>query len=234
MRPPPMPLRSPITVAIAHFEDLLALGLRTLLASDSNVSVVAHDIAYERLAAVLRAHRPRVLILDVGGLRDLAQIRELSVQHPHTRLVLLGDGLSAIESAQVLAFGASACLGKDTQARDVQHAIHLASRGMQVMPRGTHDAVPAHVRDRHLTQRESDVLVLLRQDRSNAQVALELQIGVETVRTHARNIYRKLGVSSRRALIALPTPAAKPPIRAETHPARRRLRPRLADRRHLS
>ena len=99
MRPPPMPLRSPITVAIAHFEDLLALGLRTLLASDSNVSVVAHDIAYERLAAVLRAHRPRVLILDVGGLRDLAQIRELSVQHPHTRLVLLGDGLSAIESA---------------------------------------------------------------------------------------------------------------------------------------
>jgi DNA-binding NarL/FixJ family response regulator len=233
VRPPPMPLRSPITVAIAHFEDLLALGLRTLLAGDSNVSVIAHDIAHERIPAVLRAHRPRVLILDVGALRDLAQVRELSVQHPHTRLVLLGDGLLATEAAQVLAFGASAVLGKDTQARDVQHAIHLASRGMQVMPRGTHDAGTAHEHE-HLTHREADVLNLLRQDRSNAQVALELQIGIETVRTHARNIYRKLGVSSRRALIALPTPATKPPIRAVAHPARRRIRPRLADRRHLS
>ena len=48
------------------------------------------------------------------------------------------------------------------------------------------------------------MLLLLRQDRSNAQIALALQIGVETVRTHARSIYRKLGVPSRRALLAAP------------------------------
>jgi DNA-binding NarL/FixJ family response regulator len=194
-----MDANAPITVAIARFEDLLALGLRALLADDPSVAVVAADIEYDRLPVMLRAHRPRVLLLDVGALADLGVVRELSLAHPHTRLVLLGAGLSAVESAQLLAFGASACLGKDTQARDVLTAIHLASRGLQVMPRG---AGTGHVSNGLLTQREGDVLLLLREDRSNAEIALALQIGIETVRTHARSVYRKLGVSSRRALVA--------------------------------
>jgi DNA-binding NarL/FixJ family response regulator len=210
-----MNARSPITVAIARFEDLFALGLRALLADDPSVSVVAQDIAYDRISVVLRAHRPQVLILDPAGLRDLAQVRDLSTQHAHTRLVLLGDGVSSAESAQLLAFGASACLAKDTQARDVRNAIHLASRGLQVMPRGDDRDSGSHGRDSLLTQREGDVLALLREGRSNAQIALALQIGVETVRTHARNIFRKLGVASRRALLALPPPGAQPPLGAQ-------------------
>jgi DNA-binding NarL/FixJ family response regulator len=214
-----MHARSPITVAIARFEDLLALGLQALLADDPSVSVVAQDIAYDRIPVVLRAHRPQVLILDPGALRDLAQVRELSTQHPHTRLVLLGDGVSIAESAQLLAFGASACLAKDTQARDVRNAIHLASRGLQVMLRGTDDDSGVDVRASLLTHREGDVLALLRDGRSNAQIALALQIGVETVRTHARSIYRKLGVASRRALLALPPPGALPPPSVQPPPA---------------
>lgn len=224
---------SPITVAVARFEDLLALGLRALLADDPTVSVVAHDIPQERFAVMLRAHRPRVLIVDVGGLRDLAQVRELSVQHPHTRLVALGEGMSTAESAQLLAFGASACLAKDTQSRDVRNAIHLASRGLQLMPLGAHDAGAGQVSDGLLTQREGDVLLLLRQGSSNAQIALALQIGLETVRTHARSIYRKLGVSSRRALTALPAPPAEQPAAAPSHPARRRTASRAVTRRRL-
>jgi DNA-binding NarL/FixJ family response regulator len=210
--PIPMHARSPITVAIARFEDLLALGLRALLETDPSVSIVAQDIAYDRISVVLRAHRPQVLIVDAGALRDLAQVRELSTEHAYTRLVLLGEGMSTAESAQLLAFGASACLGKDTQARDVRNAIHLASRGLQVMPRGAPDEGDVHVKASLLTQREGDVLALLRQGRSNGQIALALQIGVETVRTHARSIYRKLGVASRRALLALPPPAVPSPV----------------------
>ena len=111
-----MNARPPITVAIARFEDLLALGLRTLLGGDPSVSVVAQDIAHERIPVLLRAHRPQVLILDVGALRDHGEIRELGVQFPDTRLVLLGQGLSSAESSQLIAFGASACLAKDAQA----------------------------------------------------------------------------------------------------------------------
>jgi DNA-binding NarL/FixJ family response regulator len=197
-----MDSQTPITVAIARFEDLLALGLRAVLADDPNLAVIAHDIEYDRIPVMLQAHRPDVLILDVDQVIDLAIVRELSAAHPDTHLVLLGDGLSALECAQLLAFGASACLGKATQARDVRNAIHLASRGLHVMPRGAVASGPGHAAGGVLTRREGDVLLLLRQDRSNAQIALTLQIGIETVRTHARSVYRKLGVPSRRALIA--------------------------------
>jgi DNA-binding CsgD family transcriptional regulator len=56
-----------------------------------------------------------------------------------------------------------------------------------------------------LTAREADVLELLRTGQANAQIAEALSISVETVRTHARNIYRKLGVSSRRDLTGAPS-----------------------------
>ena len=54
-----------------------------------------------------------------------------------------------------------------------------------------------------LTPREAEVLELLQDGASNAQIAHQLSIGVETVRTHARHIYRKLGISSRRELARL-------------------------------
>jgi DNA-binding NarL/FixJ family response regulator len=194
-----------ITVVIAHFDDLLARGLRELIESDPSLAVVAADVEHRRLDVVLRAHHPDVAILDAGALVKLADIRQLSCGQPATRLVVLARDLSRTECAQLLAFGASACLGSDVQSRDVLNAIHLASRGLQVLPRmasqppGESSAVGSM-----LTRREAEVLPLLQLGRSNAQIALTLQVGIETVRTHARNIYRKLGVSSRRELIAPP------------------------------
>jgi DNA-binding NarL/FixJ family response regulator len=217
-----MRAHSPITVAITRFEDLLALGLQTALEADPSISVVARDVTSERIGSMLRAHTPRVLVLDVGALRDYAQIRELTLEHPGTHLVLLGHRLSSVESAQLLAFGASVCLTTDIQIRDLRHAIHLASRGLQLQ------LLPAspetQTSEPLLTPREGDVLAQLRQNKSNAQTALALGIGVETVRSHARQIYRKLGVSSRRTLLALAeAPAAPPPpATSAARPAARR------------
>jgi len=117
---------------------------------------------------------------------------------PDVRLMVLADNPSSAECRQLIGFGATVCLGKTTEARDLLHAIYLASRGLQVLPSrspqgGEHAAAP-------LTPREADVLELLQGGKSNAEIAAALHVGVETVRTHARNIYRKLGVRTRREL----------------------------------
>ncbi|HEY4911854.1 MAG TPA: response regulator transcription factor [Methylomirabilota bacterium] len=203
-----MSSQAPITVVLARFEDLLARGLRELIENDPSLALAATDVEHRRIPVLLRAHRPDVAILDLGALAKLAEVRELSVRYPATRLVLLADDPSMVECAQLLAFGASACLGRDTQSRDLLSAIHLASRGLQVIPRVASSPGSA-IAGQLLTRREAEVLPLLQQGRSNAQIALALQVGVETVRTHARNIYRKLGVASRRELSALPGPALK-------------------------
>ena len=130
-----MPPQAPFTVVLAQFDDLLTRGLRELIESDTSLTIVAAGVEHSRIPVVLRAHQPGVAILDAGALTKLADVRELSRRHPSTRLVLLADGPSMVECAQMLAFGASAVLGRDTQSRDVLNAIHLASRGLQVIPR---------------------------------------------------------------------------------------------------
>jgi DNA-binding NarL/FixJ family response regulator len=188
-----------VTVVVARFDDLFARGLHELLGGDPSLAIIARDVEQSRIGVVLQAHRPAVAILDARALAKLGDVRELTLAHPSTRLVLLGDGLSGIECAQLLAFGASACLGHNTQSRDVLNAIHLASRGLQLTPRASAEEEPHG--GRLLTRREAEVLPLLSQGATNPQIAVALGVGVETVRTHARNIYRKLGVSSRADLV---------------------------------
>jgi DNA-binding NarL/FixJ family response regulator len=189
------------TVAVGRFDDLLARGLRGVIEDDSSLELVADDVGPAQLKATLRARRPLVAILDAGSLRTPAQVRELSSWQPATNFVLLAERPSSIECAQLLSFGAAACLPKATQLRDVRNAIHLASRGLQLRPRDTHASPGSGL----LTSRELEVLARLQQRRSNAQIAADLHVSIETVRTHARHIYRKLGVGSRRELLS-PSP----------------------------
>ena len=191
-----MPETSAITVAVGRFDDLLARGLRGLIEEDPSLELVAEDVAPTQLTRVLQARQPHVAILDTGSLSSPAEVRELTVRHPATHVVLLADEPSSVECAQLLAFGAAACLTKATQVRDVLNAIHLASRGLQLTPRDSHMSGSGL-----LTARETDVLAQLQRRRSNSQISADLHISIETVRTHARHIYRKLGVASRRELL---------------------------------
>ena len=189
----------PISVLLGRFEDLVAWGLRALIDDDASLELVAFDVPYGSLASALERHRPAVAILEFGSLRSTAEVRSLRGAFPETRLLVLATRPNTSESRQLLAFGAAACLPKSAQARDVVHAIHLASRGLQVLPAWTAEPVHAHGPE-PLTVREAEVLELLHDGRSNAEIAAALQISIETVRTHARHVYRKLGVRSRREL----------------------------------
>ncbi len=71
---------------------------------------------------------------------------------------------------------------------------------MQVLPRCATTTPSEPSGPELLTPREAEVLEKLRAGASNAQIARELHVGIETVRTHARAIFRKVGVRSRREL----------------------------------
>ena len=200
-----MPKR--VHVIAGEFEDLVAFGLRRLLDDDASVDLVASDVSLERLEAVLAEREPAVALLNLGSLPSASVVYDLQQSHPQTHIVVLANRPSAAEATQMLSFGAAACISKETQARDIITAIHLASRGMNMLPRSRsagNGLVPPG--PDLLTPREAEVLELLQQGRTNAAIAHELSIGIETVRTHARNIYRKLGVSSRRDLARLSRP----------------------------
>jgi DNA-binding NarL/FixJ family response regulator len=198
------------SVLCAKFEDLVALGLKSLISEDPNLDLVAADVSVEELHNRINRHAPAVAVVNFGTLRTPAEVFRLHQEHPGTRIVVLANRPTAAECNQMLSFGATACLSKETQARDIISAIHLASRGMHVLPRsaaatGGVESLGIEGSDL-LTPREAEVLELLQDGATNAQIAHQLSIGIETVRTHARNIYRKLGIASRRELARLARP----------------------------
>jgi len=188
-----------VRVVVARFEDIVAHGLRALIEQDDSIEVVADSVEHHRLASVLSELRPDVAIVNFGSLANAAELRELHRQFPDIRLVVLSNRPTTLESRQMLAFGATACLSKRSEARDLLHAIHLASRGLHVLP-SAQEAEPPPVGPDVLTPREVEVMELLQGGRSNAEIAEALHVSVETVRSHARRIYRKLGVRTRREL----------------------------------
>jgi DNA-binding NarL/FixJ family response regulator len=199
-------MRRPITIVSARFEDLVSIGLQQLINEDTNLQLLDSDCELEDLEDAIDRDHPSVVLLNFGSLPNAAWIYQLHQSHPETRIMVLANRPTATEANQILSFGATACISKETQGRDIINAIHLASRGMRVLPRQT--STPAEPLERFdylaeadiLTGREAEVLQLLQEGMSNAEIANALSIGIETVRTHARNIYRKLGISTRRDL----------------------------------
>jgi len=194
------------TVIAAKFEDLVAIGLRALIADDPNLELVAADVPMDSVEPVIDRHRPDVALLNYGALGNPGRVLQLHRSFPGTHIVVLANRPTAAECNQMLSFGATACLSKETEARDIVSALHLASRGMHLLPRSAtgedmgRSALPGA---ELLTPREAEVLELLCDGATNAEIAHALSIGIETVRTHARSIYRKLGIGSRRELSRL-------------------------------
>jgi DNA-binding NarL/FixJ family response regulator len=191
------------TVVAGKFEDLVAKGLEVVIRDDPNLDLAARDVPLSEIESVAAKHAPSVVLLNFAALTSPAEVQALTQRMPEARVVVLANRPTAAECTQMLSFGATGCLSKETEARDVVNAIHLASRGMHVLPRS---AAAGGGVDRlgmegnELTAREADVLELLQDGHTNSEIAESLSIGIETVRTHARSIYRKLGVPSRREL----------------------------------
>jgi len=191
------------TVVAGRFEDLIAKGLEVVIGDDPHLELAARDVPLSEIESVTAKHSPAVVLLNFAALSSPAEVQALAQRMPDARILVLATRPTAAECTQMLAFGATGCLSKETEARDVVNAIHLASRGMHVLPRS---AAAGGGVDRlgmegtELTAREAEVLELLQDGYTNSEIAEALSIGVETVRTHARSIYRKLGVPSRREL----------------------------------
>jgi DNA-binding NarL/FixJ family response regulator len=192
------------TVVAGKFEDLAAIGLAVMIGDDPNLELAARDVPMTDIDDAVARHSPDVVLLNFGTLGAPADVLHLHQQFPDTRIVVLANRPTTAECNQMLSFGATGCLSKETEARDIVKAIHLAARGMHVLPRSA--AAGGGVerlgeRGAHLlTARETEVLELLQDGYTNSEIANELGIGIETVRTHARGVYRKLGVASRREL----------------------------------
>ncbi|WOI62482.1 response regulator transcription factor [Streptomyces fradiae] len=209
--------RSAVHVMIVDDEDLIREGLRRIVDGfDGTRAVVA--CTGSRALDEARAHRPDVVLLDVRmpdrhGLDVLADLRSL----PEPPVVAMLTTFDADEHlAAALRGGAAGFLLKDTAPEQLEYLIkELAAGGRVIAPKVARTVVDGFLRagadepagpsadpaDRahadELTPRERDVLVLLAEGLSNAEIARRLLIGTTTVKDHVSTVLGKLGVTNR-------------------------------------
>lgn len=188
-----------VTVVVGQFGTVISRGLRQILAEDRRLHVAAADLDSRALEHAAANLAPQVAILDEHSVVGPDLSRRLRAIRPNIGLLVLAHQPTRGYGLRLLAWGATGCVSTDASAADIVRAVRLAAEGrpgfVWMWPSTHPRARAAGVAS--LTARERDVLPLLSEGYSNAQIALRLHISVETVRTHVARILRKLGVSGR-------------------------------------
>jgi DNA-binding NarL/FixJ family response regulator len=194
-----------VTVVVGRFGAVMGRGLRQVLGEDRAMHVIAQDLDVARLEAVVCEREPEVAVLDETWAITSALPARLINSHTKLRIVVLASRPTREYAMRLLSLGVTACLPKDASAAEILTTIHLAAHGTHVLSfapgHATALATPRSLLA--LTPREREVVACLGLGHKNAQIASQLCISVETVRTHVASIYRKLGVSTRRDLLGI-------------------------------
>lgn len=205
------------TVLLVDDQALLRMGLRLVIESEPDLTVVgeASDgrVAVEQVAAL----QPDVVLMDIRmpGMDGIEATRRVVAEHPSTRVLVLTT-FDVDESAfAALRAGASGFLLKNSRPEELVEAIRTVATGSSVLaprivrrmldlfaarlPTGTEPGpVPSvHPVLATLTPRERDVLRCVAEGLSNAEIAERLVLSATTVKTHVGNMLAKLGLRDR-------------------------------------
>jgi DNA-binding NarL/FixJ family response regulator len=193
-----------ITALTGDFGSVMNRGLVQVLAEDPRIELVGDGIAAAALEQAVVGRAPDVAVLNGTTVVVRPLVCRVSRARPSARIGVLAHEPSRAYALSLLADGASACISRDASAAEILQAVHLAVEGKQLIAcRAARDSAIEVSWAQTLTRREREVLAHLQADAMNAEIAALLNIGIETVRAHAANIYRKLGVRGRRDLVAL-------------------------------
>jgi DNA-binding NarL/FixJ family response regulator len=204
----------PIRILLADDHAILRQGLRRILESYPDFTVVAE--AASGLAAVdlARQLQPDVAIVDVGmaGLNGIEATAQLLRRSPRTAVLILSMHNDERYVTRALKAGASGYLLKDSVEEDLIQAIQSVCQGGRffspavarlLASRQSAAAVLDQVEDRYelLTERERQVHQLLAEGKSNKEIASLLGLSLHTVETHRTRIMEKLDVHSAAELV---------------------------------
>jgi DNA-binding NarL/FixJ family response regulator len=202
-------------VLIADDDELIRVGLRAIIDAEADLEVVGEAADGAEVQPLVLRRRPDVVLMDVrmpavDGIQATRHLLATVRDPPRVLVVTTFENDDYVYDA--LRAGASGFLLKRARPAEVVEAIRVVARGESLLfPAALRRLVSGRgaggagdrLRGAGLTDREAEVLRLMAAGLSNGEIAAELVVGVETVKTHVGNVLTKLGARDRtQAVIA--------------------------------
>lgn len=208
-------LEAPIRVLIVDDDVATRVGVAAILSTEPGFEVVGEATDGTEACAMAEELAPDVVLMDVqlpgvDGIEATRRIRSAGADRP--RVIMLTTFEFDVYVHRSIEAGASGILLKRVGAEDLIDAVRAVATGEALpLPEATTALIARFSRAARnvavfnppLTDRETDVLILVARGKSNREIARQLGVSLETVRTHIKHIYTKCGARDRaQAVIA--------------------------------
>ena len=199
-----------IRVLLADDHKIVRDGLRRILGAQADLQVAGEAAGGDDTLSLVKAHDYDVAVIDMSmpGLSGLDLIKRLKIEKPRLRILVLSMHGEAQYAARALKAGAAGYVVKRSAAKEVVEAIRAVHAGQRYLSPRVADVVLEDYTDdkqddalARLSAREREVLQLLAEGRTGAQIAERLSLSQKTVETYRARLVEKLGIRDLAGLV---------------------------------
>jgi DNA-binding NarL/FixJ family response regulator len=190
----------PIGVLAVDDHALLREGIAALVNAEPDMKLVAEASSGQEAIEKFRLHRPDVTLMDLQMLKNLNGIEAIIAirsEFPAARIIVLTTYVGDVQVVRALKAGARGYILKGHVHRELLDTIRAVHAGQKRIPPEVAAQLAEHATDDDLTSREIEVLRLIAAGNANKEVACQLSIGEETVKSHVTNLLSKLNAKDR-------------------------------------
>jgi len=190
---------SSIRILAVDDHTVIREGVAALVATQSDMSLVAQASDGREAIQQFRTHRPDVTLMDLQmpQMNGLDAIIAIRVEFPQARIIVLAGNIGDVQVVRSLKAGARACVLKNLSHKDLLETIRAVHAGKKTLSPEASMQFAEHATDDALTPAEVRVLRLIADGNANKEIAAQLSISEETVKGQVRNILSKLGANDR-------------------------------------
>ncbi|HKP70200.1 MAG TPA: response regulator transcription factor [Pyrinomonadaceae bacterium] len=180
-------------------QPLTRLGVRTVIEGESDIDLAGETDNAADGFQLFKDLKPDVTILGLR-LPDSCAIDDLDnyfIADPKARIIVLAEHAGDAEITKALRKGAAGYICKDVSPGELVDAIHAVAAGRKYIPEDIAQILSENLGQEDLTRAEANVLRMIVGGMSNKEIAFALDVSENTVKTHVKNIFDKIGVSDR-------------------------------------
>ena len=200
-----------IDIVIVEDDHTIREAIKEFLDSSDNLSCInAFDSVESLLSYLTKENKPDIILMDIGlpGMSGISGIKLLKEKFPEINTIMLTIYHDTHKIFQSLCAGASGYLLKNAPFSEIKKAIEIVNEGGSTMSPQIARKVIEHFQsgekinpDSTLTDKEKEIVSCLVDGLSYKMIATQQNISIETVRSHIKNIYKKLQVHSKAEVI---------------------------------